>query len=236
MRNVSYRSLHATSVTSIPISLVQQLILILHIITYLSPLIPPTQPPPSTQTLKYLPPAPSQMSIHEALPFHEGEVNMHRTLRVPTRDNPTSPFLTPFASRVLQMSPLLSLGTIDSQGRPWTTLWGGAPAFARPIAPSIIAIKSAVGRTLDPVIETLLGDEANGDVVQGGEQGPLISALAIDLDARMRVKLSGRMIAGALMEPEKGSGAAEVQMVMKIETSLGESSAAMPFNCSGIVH
>lgn len=48
-----------------------------------------------------------------------------------------------------------------------------------------------------------------------------MSGLAIDLDSRLRVKLSGRMIAGALQEPEKDSGVAEVQLVMKIESSLG---------------
>ncbi|KFY88865.1 hypothetical protein V500_06071 [Pseudogymnoascus sp. VKM F-4518 (FW-2643)] len=161
------------------------------------------------------------MSIHQALPFHEGEINVHRALHVSPPNNPTSPFLSPFAARVLQRSPLIALGITDSQGRPWTSLWGGSPAFARPIAPSIIAINSAVGRTLDPVIKELLGSDADGEVVQGGEKGPLISGLAIDLDARLRVKFSGRMVAGALMEPEKGSGAAEVRLVMKIERSLG---------------
>ena len=58
--------------------------------------------------------------------------------------------------------------------------------------------------------------------MQGGEKGELMSGLAIDLDSRLRVKLSGRMVAGALQEPEKDSGAAEVQLVVKIETSLGE--------------
>ncbi|KFX87466.1 hypothetical protein O988_09399, partial [Pseudogymnoascus sp. VKM F-3808] len=161
------------------------------------------------------------MSIHEALPFHEGETSLHHALHVPDRDNPTQPFLSPFAARVLQRSPLIALGAVDDQGRPWTTLWGGEPAFARPIAPSIIAIKSNVARTHDPVIEILLGAAPPGEVVQGGEKGALMSGLAIDLDSRLRVKLSGRMVAGALQEPEKDSGAAEVQLVVKIESSLG---------------
>lgn len=57
--------------------------------------------------------------------------------------------------------------------------------------------------------------------MQGGEKGALMSGLAIDLDSRLRAKFAGRMIAGALQEPEKDSGAAEVQLVMKIDTSLG---------------
>ncbi|KAL5349861.1 hypothetical protein ACLOAV_004895 [Pseudogymnoascus australis] len=161
------------------------------------------------------------MSIHEVLPFHEGETSLHRTLHIPERDNPTQPFLSPFAASVLQRSPLIALGAVDDQGRPWTTLWGGEPAFARQVAPSIIAIKSNVARAHDPVIDILLGAATPGEVVQGGENGTLMSGLAIDLDSRLRVKLSGRMVAGALQEPEKDSDAAEVQLVVKIETSLG---------------
>ena len=153
--------------------------------------------------------------------FHEGETSLHQTLHIPERDNPTKPFLYPFAASVLQRSPLIALGAVDDQGRPWTTLWGGEPAFARPIAPSVVAIKSNVARSHDPVIDILLGASAPGEVVQGGEKGALMSGLAIDLDSRLRVKLSGRMIAGALQEPEKDSGVAEVQLVMKIESSLG---------------
>ncbi|KFY31175.1 hypothetical protein V494_07997, partial [Pseudogymnoascus sp. VKM F-4513 (FW-928)] len=160
------------------------------------------------------------MSIHEIQPFHEGERSLHRDLHLPERDNPAQPFLSPFASRVLQRSPLIALGAVDEQGRPWTSLWGGEPAFARSIAPSIIAIKSNVARTHDPLIELLLGAAPPGEVVQGGEKGALMSGLAIDLDSRMRVKFGGRMVAGALQEPEKDSGAAEVQLVVKIESSL----------------
>ncbi|KFY26593.1 hypothetical protein V493_03997 [Pseudogymnoascus sp. VKM F-4281 (FW-2241)] len=161
------------------------------------------------------------MSIHEVLPFHEGEISLHHALHLPDRDNPTQPFLSPFAAHVLQRSPLIALGAIDDQGRPWTTLWGGEPAFARQIAPSIIAIKSNVTRIHDPVVEILLGAATPGEVVQGGEKGALMSGLAIDLDSRLRVKLGGRMVAGALQEPDKESGAGEVQLVVRIESSLG---------------
>lgn len=143
------------------------------------------------------------MSIHEALPFHEGEINIHKTLHIDPDGNPTTPFLSPFASHVLQRAPLVALGTVDSDGRPWTSLWGGEPAFARQIARGLGA------------------EEDLDDVVQGGENGPLMSGLAIDLDSRLRVKLAGKMVAGALQEPKKGSGVAEVQLVMKIERSLG---------------
>ncbi|ELR04925.1 hypothetical protein GMDG_00183 [Pseudogymnoascus destructans 20631-21] len=164
------------------------------------------------------------MSIHEVLPFHEGETSLHHTLHIPDRDNPTQPFLSPFAASVLKRSPLIALGALDEQGRPWTTLWGGEPAFARSIAPSVIAIKSSIARTHDPVMEILLGAATPGEVVQGGEKGALMSGLAIDLESRLRAKFAGRMIAGALQEPEKDSGAAEVQLATVPNTSTAKPS------------
>jgi len=47
----------------------------------------------------------------------------------------------------------------------------------------------------------------------------MIGGLAIDLETRRRVKLYGRMVAGALSATEKDIG--EVQLVVKIEQSLG---------------
>lgn len=216
MRDVCYKQPYAIS--PIPHTFVHHIISLLHIIAFLT-WAPPTPPPPPH--IPYIRPQHQQMSIHEVLPFHEGETSLHRTLHIPERDNPTQPFLSPFAASVLQRSPLIALGAVDDQGRPWTTLWGGEPAFARQVAPSIIAIKSNVARAHDPVIDILLGAATPGEVVQGGENGTLMSGLAIDLDSRLRVKLSGRMVAGALQEPEKDSDAAEVQLVVKIETSLG---------------
>lgn len=224
MRDVCYKQPY--TISPIPHTLVHYIIFLLHIITLLI-WDPPT--PPLPPHISYIPPPHQQMSIHEVLPFHEGETSLHQTLHIPDRDNPTQPFLSPFAARVLQRSPLIALGAVDDQGRPWTTLWGGEPAFARPIAPSIIAIKSSVARTHDPVIDILLGAAAPGEVVQGGENGALMSGLAIDLDSRLRAKFSGRMVAGALQDPEQESGGAtEVQLVMKIESSLGAYPPLLP--------
>lgn len=56
-----------------------------------------------------------------------------------------------------------------------------------------------------------------------------MSGLAIDLDSRLRAKFSGRMVAGALQDPEQESGGAtEVQLVMKIESSLGAYPPLLP--------
>jgi hypothetical protein len=160
-------------------------------------------------------------AIYEAeTQWHNGEEEMHKLLRVPQHDNPTSPFLTPFGANVLMRCPLIALGTLDSEGRPWTTVWGGEPGFSRPIAQSIIGMKTTIDRTYDPVIKTLLGDEADGEIVQETGTGKMVSGLAIDLEARRRVKLYGRMVAGALAATEPDVG--EVQLVVKIEQSLGE--------------
>ena len=52
------------------------------------------------------------------LGWHEGEDQMHQMLHVPARENPTSQGLTPTGVRILHMSPLLALGTLDDRGRP----------------------------------------------------------------------------------------------------------------------
>ena len=155
-----------------------------------------------------------------ATQWHAGEEEMHKMLRVPQHDNPTQPYLTPQAQNLLIRSPLIALGTLDAQGRPWTTLWGGEPGFSRAIAQSIIGVKATVDRAYDPIIETLLGGKADGEVVQEQGTGKMVSGLAIDLESRRRVKLYGRMVAGALSATEEGIG--EVQLVVKIEQSLGK--------------
>ncbi len=160
------------------------------------------------------------------LGWHAGESAMHSLLHVPHQENPTSPFLTPGAAYMLQASPLLALGTLDKEGRPWTTVWGGEPGFARTIAQSIVGIKTLVDRKYDPVVETLLGGRDDGEVVKEEGEGRMVGGLVINLERRKRVKLYGRMVAGALAriggEGEKDDdGKAEAQLVVKIEQSLG---------------
>lgn len=160
------------------------------------------------------------MAFSTALDWHPGEDRMHSLLRVPNQDNPTSPFMTPFASHLLMRSPLLAIGTLDEEDRPWTTILGGEPGFSRSIAQSVVGLNTTVDRQYDPVIEILFGKEANGEVVKEKEPGRMIGGLAIDLESRMRVKMYGRMLAGALSVTEEGAG--EVQLVVKIEQSLGQ--------------
>jgi hypothetical protein len=171
---------------------------------------------------------------------------MHSLLRVPEQDNPTSPFLTPHSARILTSSPLLALGALDKEGRPWTTIWGGEVGFMRRLGGNLVGVRSVVGvgegnedgfdegesSAFDPVVEALFGSRG-GDINGGWDHdsgrngnvigvGKMVSGLAIDLQKRNRAKLYGKMEAGALSLREPGTG--EVQFVMNVEQSLGQHS------------
>lgn len=153
------------------------------------------------------------------LQWNEGEVEMHNLLQVPQDYNPTSMFLSPFASSLLARCPLVAVGALDENGWPWTTLWGGEAGFSQTIAQGIIGLKTTLDRAHDPVLRILLGDTADGEVVQEKDGGKMVSAVAIDLQSRKRVKLYGRSVAGTVSATEDDVG--EVQLVVKIEQSLG---------------
>ncbi|KAI8185733.1 hypothetical protein K4K52_009874 [Colletotrichum sp. SAR 10_76] len=158
--------------------------------------------------------------------WHEGELAVHNLLKVPTRPNPTSAGLPASYGYRIAAAPLLALGTLDNEGRPWTTLWGGnAGAVARPIAEDVLGVRSKVDVADDPVIRALWGGEEReikeGEVVQpGGGEGKVVSGLAIDLSTRDRVKFGGKMVAGAVTTVN-GNGGGELQIAVKIDESLG---------------
>ena len=159
--------------------------------------------------------------------FHEGEQTVRRLLHVPNGDNPTSPGLSPHAARLLQLSSLIAIGTLDNEGRPWTTLLGGEPGFARSLGRSIIGMKTLVDSKYDPVIDILVGSQPDQEVREQGQGGRVLSALGVHLATRDRVKLWGKMFAGALghhgSEAEEGQGSvAEAQLVFAIQQSLGK--------------
>lgn len=157
--------------------------------------------------------------------FHEGEERLRSLLHVPDGDNPTSPGLSPYARRLLHISSLLAIGTLDAEGRPWTTLLGGEPGFATSLGQSIIGVKTLVDREFDPVIGHLLDNSLDGNSQEENGNGRLVSALAIHLATRDRVKMSGKMVAGAFgptpEAKEDEGGAAEVQLVFSVQQSLG---------------
>lgn len=161
------------------------------------------------------------------MPWHEGESKVRKAMHAPDVDNPTVPALSPQLANHLQLAPLIAIGTLDSQGRPWTTLWGnGDKGFARPIGDGIVGIRTPVTGQHDPVIEELFGKDVNGQIVREEGKGRMVSGLTIDLETRKRVKMFGRMAAGALGLREDevldhNEHIAEVQLVLKIEQSLG---------------
>lgn len=155
--------------------------------------------------------------IAETVPWHDGEERMHRLMRVPDMDNPAVPYLSANGGYFLTKAPLIAVGTVDSQGRPWTSIWGGKEGFAGPIAESIIGLKTRVDSTYDPVVKALLGSQAiDEDGAPRQSPGNMVSGLAIDLEHRLRWKLFGRMVAGSLDE-ELG----QAQLAVHIKESLG---------------
>ncbi|CAI6332086.1 unnamed protein product [Periconia digitata] len=164
-----------------------------------------------------------------AIPFHEGESRVHKLLKIEQGDNPTAGMLTQQAVFMLHKAPLLAIGTLDSEGFPWTSLWGGESSFSEPLGNGIIGTRTPVDRTWDPVVQALVGQSENGKMVKGNDK--MVSGLSIDPMARKRVKLFGRMVGGCIDEletepkdqpehtgmPKQG----QIQLITSIEQSLG---------------
>ncbi|KAF1850304.1 oxidoreductase-like protein [Cucurbitaria berberidis CBS 394.84] len=167
------------------------------------------------------------MAFSLAMPWNEGEEKMQHLLRVPELDNPTATMLTPQASFMLERGPLLALGTLDSQSRPWTTLWGGSVGFSEPLGGGLIGTRTLVDGKNDPVVQALVGSAEKGEMLQLKDGGKILSGLAIDLMTRKRVKIAGRMVAGTVKEVDvKVEGDADkkqdqIQLITKIDQSLG---------------
>ncbi|RMZ87827.1 hypothetical protein DV736_g4947, partial [Chaetothyriales sp. CBS 134916] len=163
----------------------------------------------------------------EAQEWHEGENRIHELTGIRRDGNPNAPFLTPRAANMVQRYSLLALGTLDEDDNIWCTVWGGQPPFMKPLAQSILAISTRVDASHDPVVQALFKGKDEGEVIKTSDPGPMIGGLSIHLEVRGRVKLYGRMIAGALSASD-GQGEApnhgksgEVQLVVRIDQSLG---------------
>ena len=167
--------------------------------------------------------------------FHEGERKVQEMMKVGDIDCPTVPRLSSQAAAMLERAPLLAVGTLDEQGRPWSSIWGGERGFARglPQLDNHIAIKVPVDGAHDPVVEQLLGTAATASSAGGmreGLRGKMASALAIDLETRKRVKIYGRAVAGALAvdNDAEGQATATAQLLVGIEQSLGRLPGCFP--------
>lgn len=158
-------------------------------------------------------------SLSEQPVWHPGEVAVHKLLSAPnsTYEKPGSTGLpAPYAYRITG-SPLVALGTLDSEDRPWTTILGGERGFARPVARDTLAVASLIDRQHNPVINALLGGAGDGEVVRP-DGGKAMSALSIDLENRDRVKIAGRMTVGVVAGKD---AVGELQMLVKVEETLG---------------
>ncbi|KAF5024292.1 hypothetical protein F66182_3622 [Fusarium sp. NRRL 66182] len=154
--------------------------------------------------------------------WHEGELAMQQQLKVPQQRNPTLHGLAAHHGVRVSQNALVALGTLDNEGRPWTTIWGGERGFARPVAESVLAFNSTVDTKHDPVFKALWDGIDDEGVQQGainkpnGGEGKGMAGLSFDLETRDRVKLAGNMIVGATVD-----GGKTVQMAMAVTEGLG---------------
>lgn len=162
--------------------------------------------------------------LQMGMPWHEGELEMHRRLGGPDFDNPTTPMLSQRGAVMLQQAPLVAVGTLDLEDRPWVTLWGGQSGFCRALGGGVVGLKTLVDDEHDPVVKALCGPGDGRDADVQRNKGKMIGGLTLDLDRRNRVKLYGRMMAGGVAANDSALPG-DIQLVLKIEQSLGTSSS-----------
>jgi len=167
------------------------------------------------------------MAFSMGIPWNAGEEKMHRLFHLPPQDNPTAAMLTPQAINMFHNAPLLAFGTLDEQSRPWATLWGGELGFSEPLGGGFVGTRTFVDNKNDPVVQALVGDAEKGELLKAKDGGKLVAGLALNLMTRKRVKLAGRMIAGTVqdvgteVEGEEAKKQAQIQLVTKIDQSMG---------------
>ncbi|KIV83250.1 hypothetical protein PV11_05295 [Exophiala sideris] len=171
--------------------------------------------------------AASSMAFYQASSWHEGENAIHKRTHVDYReDNPTLPSLYPRAAQQVSRYPLMAFGTLDENDQPWCTVWGsGEPPIAQQVAQSVVGIRATVDASFDPVVQAIFRGKNDGEVLREEGEGRLMSGLSISLEERGRVKLAGRIIAGALNasavpEDSAQSQSGEMQLVAKINQTL----------------
>ncbi|RLL67630.1 pyridoxamine 5'-phosphate oxidase family protein [Streptomyces sp. Z26] len=173
--------------------------------------------------------------------WHAGEEAMHRLLRVPYEDNPTTRGLPAVYGSTLPHFPLFALGAVDRHDRVWTTLFGGRPGTAGLVSSGVLGLAfPARLRRLpveegggwvgpDPVLEALVSGTPSSDGQPIDLSGKTVSGLALDLETRTRVKVAGRAIRGAVLEkqpaggtvPAGGTEPVDVRLAVAVEESLG---------------
>jgi hypothetical protein len=138
-----------------------------------------------------------------------------------SRPNPTSLEFPPAHGVRIASNHLLGLGTLDDEGQPWSTIWGGERGFAKRIAKGVLGIRAVVDRQYDPVVQALLGSAVPGKHVRRDDETigrKFMSGISIDFDSRDRVKVMGRLLTG---EAEDNNNVGEVQLAMLVQESTG---------------
>ena len=122
----------------------------------------------------------------DSSPFHAGEQQVQR--RVGVRDqveragrNMIREQLLDQQRQLFEALPLLVVGSIDSQGRPWASLLAGEPGFVRSPTPKLLQIQA----------QPALGDPLREQLTLGAPLG----LLGIQLETRRRNRANGRIVA-----------------------------------------
>ena len=188
----------------------------------------------------------------QSLPFHAGELELHRICALPSiepRDNPTLPGSALFRYAAwLQRAPLVAVGALDAYGQIWTTMWGGESGFLLSPGRDILAVQARIGTVVSSEVtggKTQTEDEDaerkmsepwswaadpvaasfSSNALSVAESSRMVSLLAVDLEARNRVKLFGNLIASNAKSGSEGDPGdpRAVQLVLKVQQALGES-------------
>lgn len=154
--------------------------------------------------------------------WHSGEITVQEMVGVSTasRPNPTSLEFPPAHGSRIASNHLFSLGALDDEGRPWSTIWGGERGFAKRIAKGILEIRALVDRQYDPVAQALLDSTPQGELARPvATKQKFISGVSIDFDSRDRVKVMGRLLTGEARDYDDKVG--EIQLAMAVQESTG---------------
>ncbi|OAL07133.1 hypothetical protein IQ06DRAFT_288898 [Phaeosphaeriaceae sp. SRC1lsM3a] len=137
-----------------------------------------------------------------------------------SRPNPTSLEFPPAHGARIASNHLLSVGALDDEGRPWSTIWGGERGFAKRIAKGVLEIRALVDRQYDPVVQNLLASSTQGEPARPvTTERKFMSGMSIDFDSRDRVKVMGRLLTGETRDYDDKVG--EIQLAMAVQESTG---------------
>ncbi|NEB77398.1 hypothetical protein G3I40_19565 [Streptomyces sp. SID14478] len=144
--------------------------------------------------------------------WHEGEEAMHQLLQVPYEGNPTAPGLPMDYTPWMAQSPLIALGTVDRNGRVWTTVLGGQPGTTTTVARDMLKVTSLTHLTpqpaeesagtlgFDPALEALFSDDAGHIHRTSGEGQESVEEGRSRDDILVRHEGRGRQAAGLVID------------------------------------